>query len=67
MAGAGTQDADIRKFEEIGTHPAANHNAIAEALTFPRQASASSARRRGCATCATAGRRRLAQIPPCDS
>jgi isopenicillin-N epimerase len=25
---------DIRKFEEIGTHPAANHNAIAEALTF---------------------------------
>ncbi len=26
--------ADIRKFEEIGTHPAANHNAIAEALTF---------------------------------
>ena len=30
------QDADIRKFEEIGTHPAANHNAIAEALTFHR-------------------------------
>ena len=27
---------DIRKFEEIGTHPAANHNAIAEALTLPR-------------------------------
>ena len=26
--------ADIRKFEEIGTHPAANHNAIAEAATF---------------------------------
>ena len=26
--------ADIRKFEEIGTHPAANHNAIAEALSF---------------------------------
>ena len=26
--------ATIRKFEEIGTHPAANHNAIAEALTF---------------------------------
>jgi selenocysteine lyase/cysteine desulfurase len=26
--------ADIRKFEEIGTHPAANHNAIAEASTF---------------------------------
>jgi selenocysteine lyase/cysteine desulfurase len=24
----------IKKFEEIGTHPAANHNAIAEALTF---------------------------------
>ncbi len=29
-----SQDDDIRKFEEIGTHPAANHNAIAEALTF---------------------------------
>jgi len=28
------QDADIRKFEEIGTHPAANHNAIVEALDF---------------------------------
>jgi selenocysteine lyase/cysteine desulfurase len=27
---------DIRKFEEVGTHPAANHNAIAEALTFHR-------------------------------
>ena len=27
-------DGNIRKFEEIGTHPAANHNAIAEALTF---------------------------------
>lgn len=26
----------IRKFEEIGTHPAANHNAIAEALVFHR-------------------------------
>ena len=25
---------DIRKFEEIGTHPAAMHNAIAEALEF---------------------------------
>jgi selenocysteine lyase/cysteine desulfurase len=27
-------DADIRKFEEIGTHPAANSLAIGEALTF---------------------------------
>lgn len=27
-------DENIRKFEEIGTHPAANHNGIAEALTF---------------------------------
>ena len=32
-AAASKQD-DIRKFEEIGTHPAANHNAIAEAMTF---------------------------------
>jgi selenocysteine lyase/cysteine desulfurase len=31
---AETKANDIRKFEEIGTHPAANHNAIAEALTF---------------------------------
>lgn len=27
-------DANIRKFEEIGTHPASVHNAIAEALMF---------------------------------
>jgi selenocysteine lyase/cysteine desulfurase len=31
---AASRAKDIRKFEEIGTHPAANHNAIAEALTF---------------------------------
>jgi isopenicillin-N epimerase len=29
-----TLTANIRKFEEIGTHPAAAHNAIAEALAF---------------------------------
>ena len=29
-----TQDDDIRKFEEIGTHPAANHDAICEAVIF---------------------------------
>jgi selenocysteine lyase/cysteine desulfurase len=34
MAAPTKMDGDIRKFEEIGTHPAANHNAIAEALTF---------------------------------
>lgn len=34
MAADEKQDNDIRKFEEIGTHPAANHLAIAEALTF---------------------------------
>jgi len=34
MAADITQDNNIRKYEEIGTHPAANHNAIAEALTF---------------------------------
>ncbi len=34
MAAPPAMDADIRKFEEIGTHPAANHNAIAEALAF---------------------------------
>jgi selenocysteine lyase/cysteine desulfurase len=36
FAAEAKQDADIRKFEEIGTHPAANHNAIAEAITFHR-------------------------------
>jgi selenocysteine lyase/cysteine desulfurase len=34
MAASETMDDDIRKFEEIGTHPAANYLAIAEALTF---------------------------------
>lgn len=34
MAAPAKLDTDIRKFEEIGTHPAANHNAIAEALAF---------------------------------
>ncbi|HKK67333.1 MAG TPA: aminotransferase class V-fold PLP-dependent enzyme, partial [Bacteroidales bacterium] len=34
MAAAESQDNDIRKFEEIGTHPAANYLAIGEALTF---------------------------------
>ena len=34
MASTEAQATNIRKFEEIGTHPAANHNAIGEALTF---------------------------------
>jgi len=36
MAAAPEQDGDIRKYEEIGTHPAANHNAIAVAIAFNR-------------------------------
>ena len=36
MAAPPEMDDNIRKFEEIGTHPAANHNAIAEALVFHR-------------------------------
>ena len=36
MAAAPEQDNDIRKYEEIGTHPAANHNAIAVAIAFTR-------------------------------
>ncbi len=36
MAAPKTMDANIRKFEEIGTHPAANHNAISVALAFHR-------------------------------
>lgn len=34
MAAPGSMDDNIRKFEEIGTHPAAPYLAIAEALTF---------------------------------
>jgi isopenicillin-N epimerase len=34
MAAPERMNDDIRKYEEVGTHPAANHNAIAEALTF---------------------------------
>ena len=34
MAAPETMDTNIRKFEEIGTHPAANYLAIGEALTF---------------------------------
>ena len=34
MAAPTTMDEDIRKYEEIGTHPAANHNAISVALAF---------------------------------
>src|SRR5436190_136532 len=36
MAGGTDQEDNIRKYEEIGTHPAANHNAIAVALAFHR-------------------------------
>lgn len=37
MASAKGQDKDIRKFEEIGTHPAAMHNATLQALEFYEQ------------------------------
>ncbi len=36
MAAAASQTEDIRKYEEIGTHPAANHNAVGAALAFHR-------------------------------
>ena len=36
MAAPPDMDENIRKYEEIGTHPAANHNAIAVALAFHR-------------------------------
>jgi len=36
MAAPKSMDENIRKFEEIGTHPAANHNAIAVAAAFNR-------------------------------
>ncbi|HUM02676.1 MAG TPA: aminotransferase class V-fold PLP-dependent enzyme [Thermoanaerobaculia bacterium] len=34
LAAPASMDGDIRKYEEIGTHPAANHNAIAGAMAF---------------------------------
>ncbi len=34
MAAPSDMDRNVRKYEEIGTHPAANHNAIAAALAF---------------------------------
>ena len=37
MAAPAKMNEDIRKYEEIGTHPAANHNAIAAALAFHRE------------------------------
>lgn len=36
MAAPKDMDANIRKFEEIGTHPAAVHNALGEAIAFNR-------------------------------
>jgi isopenicillin-N epimerase len=36
MAAPPSMDDNIRKYEEIGTHPAANHNAISVALAFHR-------------------------------
>jgi selenocysteine lyase/cysteine desulfurase len=36
MAAPREMDENVRKYEEIGTHPAANHNAIATALAFHR-------------------------------
>ena len=37
MAAPESMDKDIRKFEEIGTHPAAMHNATLQALEFHEQ------------------------------
>jgi len=34
LAAPASMNEDIRKYEEIGTHPAANHNAITAALVF---------------------------------
>jgi len=36
MAGGVEEEDNIRKYEEIGTHPAANHNAISVAVAFHR-------------------------------
>jgi isopenicillin-N epimerase len=37
MAASEQQDGDIRKYEEIGTHPCPNYAAIADAITFHEQ------------------------------
>jgi selenocysteine lyase/cysteine desulfurase len=36
MAAPASMDENVRKYEEIGTHPAANHNAISAAILFHR-------------------------------
>ena len=36
MAAPESMDENVRKYEEIGTHPAANHNAISAAIAFHR-------------------------------
>lgn len=36
MSAPKDMDANIRKFEEIGTHPAATHNALVESIAFNR-------------------------------
>src|SRR5690606_10135571 len=36
MAAPASMNDNVRKYEEIGTHPAANHNAISAALAFHR-------------------------------
>jgi selenocysteine lyase/cysteine desulfurase len=36
MAAPASMDDNIRKYEEIGTHPAANHNAVSVAVAFNR-------------------------------
>jgi len=46
MAAGEHQTGDIRKFEEIGTHPAANHLGIAEALFFHEELGAQRKERR---------------------
>jgi selenocysteine lyase/cysteine desulfurase len=46
MAAPVERSADVRKFEEIGTHPAANYLAIAEALTFHQTIGAQRKQRR---------------------
>ena len=62
MASDAKQAGDIRKFEEIGTHPAANPNSISEALVFNENIGIPE-KPRGCAICATGGRIACGKIP----
>ena len=66
MAAPPSMDKNIRKYEEIGTHPAAMHNATLQALEFHEQIGAD---RKFARLCYLKNRwaERLAQTPRCQN